>query len=207
MSRPLFDIVGREDYFGALKILYGKGADVIGAGADVIGLIDDVITGYEIVRNVNVPGSGVVGGISNTLEIIDGLIVGIVSGANAVIEKEFADYWWESGVPNFATTQSDLEDLTRFMFKQFVDGTRTKDLLDLYRIYVNDNIASSLRYYETHPEWKIRINSFGARYLNTPYFTEGGVGTTDGYDQNLWSCEDWDAFNAWWTEYRSYWDN
>ncbi len=207
MSRPLFDIVGREDYFGALKILYGKGADVIGAGADVIGLIDDVITGYEIVRNVNVPGSGVVGGISNTLEIIDGLIVGIVSGANAVIEKEFADYWWESGVPNFATTQSDLEDLTRFMFKQFVDGTRTKDIRRLFRIYVEESPYTYLWHYQTHPDWQIRIDSFGASYSDMPYFTEDGVGTTNGYEEFRWSYEEWKDFNAWWAKYRSNWDD
>ena len=207
MSKPLFDIVGREDYFGALKILYGKGADVIGTGADVLGLIDDVITGYEIVRNVNVPGSGVVGGISSTLEIIDGLIVGIASGANAVIEKEFADYWWESGVPNFATTQSDLEDLTGFMFKQFVDGTRTKDIRRLFRIYVEESPSTYQWQYQTNPNWQIRIDSFGSRYFDTPYYITDGVSTTNGYDEHYWSYEDWEEFNAWWTEYRSYWDN
>jgi len=207
MSKPLFDIVGREDYFGALKILYGKGADVIGAGADVLGLIDDVITGYEIARNVNVAGSGIVGGISSTLEIIDGLVVGIASGANAVIEKEFADYWWESGVPNFATTRSDLEDLTRFMFKQFVDGITTEYIRRRFKGYLNENHSLIIKHYNTFPEWKIRIDSFGPRYLDKPYMTENGIGTTNGYEEYLWSHEDWEEFNAWWTEYRSYWDN
>jgi len=206
MSKPLFDIVGREDYFGALKVLYGKGADAIGTGADVLGLIDDIITGYEIVRNVDVPGSGVLGGVSNTLEIIDGLIVGIASGANAVIEKEFADYWWESGVPNFATTQSDLEDLTRFMFKQFVDGTRTEYVARKYEDYLSEHQSLILKHYNTFPEWKIRIDSFGSWFFDQPYLTQDGIGTTNGYEEYLWSQEDWQEFNAWWSEYRSYWD-
>lgn len=207
MSKPLFDIVGREDYFGALKVLYGKGADVIGAGADVIGLIDDIITGYEIVRNVKVPGSGAVGGVSNTLEIIDGLIVGIASGANAVIEKEFADYWWESGVPNFATTQSDLEDLTHFMFKQFADGTRIEYVARKYEDYVSEHQSLILKHYNIFPEWKIRIDSFGSKFIDKPYLTPDGIGTTNGYEEYLWSHEDWKQFNAWWAEYRKYWDN
>ena len=147
------------------------------------------------------------GGISNTLEIIDGLIVGIVSGANAVIEKEFADYWWESGVPNFATTQSDLEDLTRFMFKQFVDGTRTKDIYLKYERLIRDNPEIGIKLYSTYPEWKIRIDSFGASYSDMPYFTEDGVGTTNGYEEFRWSYEEWKDFNAWWAKYRSSWDD
>ncbi|MBN2552584.1 MAG: hypothetical protein JXB06_07425, partial [Spirochaetales bacterium] len=123
MYRPLYDIVGDQDYIGAFKILYGTGADVVGDSADVVGMIDDVITAYEIIKKTEVPGSGVLNTLSVGLETIDQLVSGIAAGFNTVIEKHFADYWWMSGVPNFATTQSDLEDLTRFMFNHFVEGT------------------------------------------------------------------------------------
>ena len=134
MYRPLYDIVGGEDYFGALKILYGTGADALGAGADVVGMIDDVITAYEIIRNVDIPGSDTLNKVSIGLETIDQLVSGVAAGFNTVIEKHFADYWWMSGVPNFATTQSDLEDLTRFMFSHFVEGTTAKDIIDLRQL-------------------------------------------------------------------------
>ncbi|MBW8002842.1 MAG: hypothetical protein FVQ80_12610 [Planctomycetes bacterium] len=207
MARPLFDIVDEEDYFGALKSLYGLGADAVGVSTEVIGLIDDVITGYEWIKNTKVPGSGVVGGVSNALKVIDGLIQGVASGVNAVIEKEFAAYWWESGVPNFAENKEDLERLTHFVFQQFVNSTKMEDIRGAYKNFLRNNPGLTFRHYYTYEDWKIRIDSFGERYIDRPYMMDYGIGTTDGYKQHVWSFEQWKQMDEWWKNYRKYWDN
>ncbi|UCF99097.1 MAG: hypothetical protein JSV89_06055 [Spirochaetaceae bacterium] len=200
MYKPLFDIVGEEDYFGALKLLYGTGADVIGTSADVVGMVDDVITAYELIKNTEIPGSGTLNTVSLGLETIDQLISGVAAGYNAVIEKHFSDYWWMSGVPNFATAQSDLEDLTRFMFKHFVEGTPTKDIFDLYYSFTDSSPSIFFKHYETYPDWKIRYNSFGSRYKLKPYFTDDEVGRTDGHWEFLESYTHWIEQSVWFDE-------
>ena len=205
MYKPLYDIVGHEDYFGALKLLYGTEADIIGTSADVVGMIDDVICAYELINNTEIPGSGALNKVSIGLETIDQLVSGIATGFNAMLEKHFADYWWMSGVPNFATTQSNLEDLTRFMFGHFVEGTQCKDIPRLYRRFVDESPSIFFGLYETYPDWKLRYYSFGPEYKFKPYFTEGQIGETNGYYEYKQSYEHWKQQNAWFEENIKYW--
>ena len=153
------------------------------------------------------PGSGVVGGISNSLKAIDSVIQGIASGANTGIEKEFADYWWESGVPNFAMEKDDLEDLTRFMFGEFANKTKMERILDAYKDYIRENPGVALQHYYTNPDWKIRIDSFGKNYIDEPYMTDSEIGFTDGYEETIMSFDRWNELNEWWDNYYKRWDN
>ena len=207
MYKPLYDIVGHDDYFGALKLLYGTGADIIGTGADAVGMIDDVISAYELIKKTEIPGSGTLNTVSIGLETIDQLVSGVAAGINTMIEKQFADYWWMSGVPNFATNKSNLEDLTRFIFKQFVEGTRCRDIPRLYRKFIDENPSIFFGLYETYPDWKIRYYTFGPEYKYKPYFTEGVIGETNGYDEYKQSYEHWMQQNAWFEENIKYWDD
>jgi hypothetical protein len=207
MYKPLYDIVGHEDYFGALKLLYGTEADVVGTSADVVGMIDDVISAYELIKKTELPGSSTLNKVSFGLETIDQLVSGVAAGINTMIEKHFSDYWWMSGVPNFATTQSNLEDLTRFMFKQFVEGTRCRDIPRLYRSFIARSPSIFFKHYETDPEWKIRYYSFGPEYKYKPYFTEGKIGETNGYYEYRQSYEHWEQQNIWFEENIKYWDD
>jgi len=207
MYKPLYDIVGHEDYFGALKLLYGTGADIMSTSADVVGIIDDVISAYELIKKTEVPGSGTLNNVSIGLETIDQLVSGVAAGINTMIEKQFADYWWMSGVPNFATTQSNLEDLSRFMFEQFAEGTELEYVIRKYEDYISAHEALFFKLYKTFPEWKIRFYSFGSKYKYKPYFTEGKIGQTNGYEEYKQSYEHWKEQNIWFEENIKYWDD
>jgi len=207
MYKPLYDIVGHDDYFGALKLLYGTGADIIGAGADTVGIIDDVISAYELIKKTEIPGSGALNTVSIGLETIDQLVSGVAAGINTMIEKQFADYWWMSGVPNFATDRSNLEDLTRFMFKQFVEGTDLEYVIRKYEDYLSLHESPFLKLYETYPDWRIRYYTFGPDYKYKPYFTEGDIGETNGYEEYIQSYEHWIQQNTWFEEHIKYWDD
>jgi hypothetical protein len=112
-----------------------------------------------------------------------------------------------SGVPNFATTQSNLENLTRFMFKQFVAGTELELVIRKYEDYTTNHESLFFKLYETFPEWKIRYYSFGPQYKYRPYFTDGQVGETNGYNEYRQSYEHWKQQNAWFEENIKYWDD
>lgn len=194
MRQPLYQLVGSEDYFGALKVLYGRGAEGLETGTDVVGLIDDVITAYEIARNVQVPGGKAVGELSVTLQTIDQIIQGVGAGINAVIEARFAEYWWRSGVPNFTQKKEDLEALTQFMFAQFAAGTPDRAVFDALRQFRGQHPSFGLREYMTWEDWRLRFLTFGEQYSGLPYRVAAGMATTDGRTEFTWTFEEWAAY-------------
>jgi hypothetical protein len=93
------------------------------------------------------------------------------------------------------------------MFKHFFEGTELEYLSRKYEDYVSAHESLFLKLYETYPEWKIRYYSFGSYYKYKPYFTEGEIGKTNGYEEYKQSYEHWRQQNTWFEENIKYWDD
>ena len=77
----------------------------------------------------------------------------------------------------------------------------------MYRRFTENSLSVFFGLHGIYPEWKIRYYSFGLDYKYKPYFTEGKIGQTNGYEEYKQSYEHWKEQNIWFEENIKYWDD